>query len=124
MRCAHCGIRVDLEDNFCRQCGAVLNSHRLPTVVSRSLLPLPWTLAKGRVLQGVAALAVGTAVELMRREVVRRTAPPDPSGALAVLSSDKPAEAKRGRFPWSRVPRGEYEVTETVFQRRVRFSKR
>ncbi len=124
MRCARCGALVDVEDNFCRRCGAALNRQNLPTVVSRSFLPVPWTLARGQVLRGVAALAVGTLVEVMRREVARRAASTDPSEALDVLATGKPVEARRGRFPWSRAPRGDYEVTETVIQRSVRFFKR
>lgn len=30
---------------------------------------------------------------------------------------------KRGRFPWSWAPKGEYQVTETVIQRRVWFRR-
>ena len=121
MRCAHCGTRLDLEDNYCRNCGTALNRRELPTVVSRSLLPVPWTMARGPVVRGVVALAVGTVMELARREVSRRVISQDPSQALALLAAGKPVEAKR-RFPWSKQPpRGEYEVTETVIQRTVRF---
>jgi hypothetical protein len=124
MRCAHCGTVSDSVDSYCRRCGAALNRTGLPTVVSRSLLPVPWTLAKGPVVRGVAALLVGTMVELARREVVRRTTAPDPTQALASLMGGVPAEPKRGRFPWSKAPRGEYEIVETVVQRRVRFFRR
>lgn len=124
MRCARCAILVDPEDNYCRHCGASLNRRGLPTVVSPSLLPVPWSLARGPVARGVAALVVGTVLELVRREVERRSAVADPARALSLLSAGKPAEAGRRRFPWSRVPRGEYEVTETVVQRHVRFLKR
>lgn len=125
MRCASCGIHLDLEDNFCRRCGVALNRHDLPTVVTRSLLPVPWSVARGPVMRGVIALVVGTAVELTRREVARRVnSHDDPSRTLALLAAGKPVEAKRGRFPWSRPPKGEYEVTETVIQRTVRFFRR
>jgi hypothetical protein len=124
MRCARCGASTDSADSYCRGCGTVLNRTGLPTVVSRALLPVPWTLAKGPVVRGVAALLVGAAVELARREVVRRATPSDPIPALSSLLSGVPVEAKRGRFPWSRVPRGEYEIVETVVQRRVRFFRR
>jgi hypothetical protein len=124
MRCARCGALTDAADSYCRGCGTVLNRTGLPTVVSRSLLPVPWTLAKGPVVRSVAALLVGAAVELARREVVRRATPSDPTQALASLMSGAPIEAKRGRFPWSRAPRGEYEIVETVVQRRVRFFRR
>lgn len=122
MRCAHCAASVDPEDNFCRRCGAALNGRQLSTVFSRSLLPVPWVLARGPVLRGVVALALGTAVELVRREMARR-ASADHSRAVALLTMEKPVEARRGRFPWSRAPRGEYEVTETVVHKRIRFRR-
>jgi len=123
MRCAHCGAHFDLGDNFCRRCGISLNHRNLPTVVSRSPLPVPWEAARGTVVRGVAALLVGTLVELVRREVSRRASPPDPSRALALLAEQTPPEARRGRFPWSRAPRGEYQVTETLFQRQMRYKR-
>ena len=124
MRCAHCGAPIDGSDNFCRRCGVTLNRLNVPTVVSRSLLPVPWARARGPLVRGVAALAVGTAVGLVRREVMRRIASTDPSQALAALASGGAVGPKRGRFPWSRSPRGDYEVTETVVQRTIRFFRR
>ncbi len=124
MRCASCGTRLDPPDNFCRRCGAAVNRGDLPTVVSRSFLPVPWTMVRGPMVRGMMALAVGTAVELVRREVSRRVLSQDPSEALALLAAGKPLEARRGRFPWSKPPRGEYEVTETVIQRTARFFRR
>lgn len=124
MRCAHCGVLVDPEDNFCRRCGAALNGRGLPTFVSRSLLPVPWDVARGPVLRGAAALAVGTLLELARREVARRAPLPDPSPGLEALIAAPQPMSRRGRFPWSRAPKGEYEVTETVIQRRIRFFRR
>ncbi|MHB0869040.1 MAG: hypothetical protein ACYC66_05645 [Chloroflexota bacterium] len=125
MRCAHCGTRFDLEDNFCRRCGVALNRRDLPTVVSSSLLPIPWSMARGPVARGLVAVIVGTAVELARREVTRRVTNQDPSQALALLAAGRPAEARRsGPFPWSKPPKGEYEVTETVIQRSIRFFRK
>ncbi len=124
MRCAHCGTPFDLADNYCRKCGMTLNRRELPTVVSRSLLPVPWTVARGPVVRGVVALAVGTVMELARREVSRRVLTQDPSQAVALLAAGKPIDSKR-RFPWSKQPpKGEYEVTETVIQRTVRFFRK
>ncbi len=123
MRCGCCAAPFDPGDNYCRRCGAELDRRGLPTVVSRSLLPVPWEQARKQVIRGVAALAIGTLVEIARREAVRRASPPEPVDLIPLLSTAKPVEAKRGRFPWSRAPRGEYEVTETVIQRRVWFRR-
>lgn len=124
MRCASCGAFFDPGDNYCRRCGEHLNHHGLPVLVSRSLLPVPWSMVKGPVMRGVAALIVGTAVELVRREVARRTNHAAQSDALALLSDSNPFQAeKRGRFPWSRKPKGVYQVTETVIQRRIWFKR-
>jgi hypothetical protein len=101
-----------------------LNRRDLPTVVSRSLLPVPWAVARGPVVRGMVALAFGTAMELARRELSRRITSQDPSEALALLAAGKPIEGRR-RFPWLRQPpRGEYEVSETVIQRTVRFFRK
>lgn len=124
MRCAQCGARIGPDYSYCHECGSALRRNGLPTVVSRSILPVPWTLARGPVIRGVAALVIGTAVELARREVVRRATATDPTPALTALLTGPPVEGKAGRFPWSRAPRGEYEITETVIQRRVRFFRR
>ncbi|GEM_PF-5151205 len=120
MRCAKCGASLDPGDSFCRHCGEALGRQNLSTVVSSALLPVPWSVARGPVLRGIAALVVGTVVELARREAARRSALPSAAEALALLPQGYPLVAtKRPRFPWSKAPKGEYEVTETVIQRRV-----
>ena len=122
MRCACCGTKVDRVDNFCRHCGVALNRPDLPTIVSRCMLPVPWTLARGPLLRGVAALVLGTAVELARRGIARRAAQPNVQPVATLLNSQElVTELKRSRFPWHRVRRGNYEISETVIQRRVRF---
>lgn len=124
MRCAHCGTRFDPSDNYCRHCGMVLNRSDLPTVVSHSLLPVPWSIARGPVVRGVLALAFGTAMELARREVARRVARRGAAGLLPLPVMAKPYNGRRF-FPWlRRLPKGEYEVTETVIQRSVRFFRK
>lgn len=124
MRCARCGSRLDLADNYCRRCGIALNRVDLPTVVSRTFLPVPWQVAPGTIVRGMMALVVGTVVEMARREVARRITTQDPSRVLGLLASGKPVESRRGLFPWSRAPKGEYEVTETVIQRSTRFFRK
>lgn len=125
MRCASCGAFFDPGDNYCRHCGEQLNHGGLSMVVSRSLLPVPWSMAKGPVLRGVAALIVGTAVELVRREVVKRTSQAIESKALATLlpESNTFRTVKRGKLPWSRKIKGECQITETVIQRQIWFRR-
>ena len=123
MRCARCGTSFDSGDNYCRHCGELLNHHGLPVLVSRSLLPVPWSMAKGPVMRGVAALIVGTAVELVRRGVARRFNHVVPSEALALLPDDNPLQVAKRCLPWSRKPKGEYQVTETIIQRRIWFKR-
>ncbi len=125
MRCARCGARFDPGDNFCRRCGITLDGYGLPTVVTRSLLPVPWSAARGPLVRGAVALAVGTLAELVRREVARRVVEADPPGGPALLTAGKPAEGRRGLLPWSnKSPKGEYEVVETFVQRRLSFKKK
>lgn len=126
MRCARCGVHVETIDSYCRQCGAALNRRNLPTILSRSFLPVPWEMVRGPVKRGVAALVLGTAVELVRRGITRQIAGPEPGDALALLAQvgEPSTNGKNGRFPWSRAPKGEYEVTETVIQRTRRWVKR
>jgi hypothetical protein len=124
MRCARCGARFDTGDNYCRRCGVTVDGHGLPTVITRSLLPVPWSAARGPVIRGVVALAVGTVAELVRREVARRVVAMDPSKALALLAAGKPAEERHSLMPWSKTPKGEYELVETLVQRRLSFKKK
>jgi len=124
MHCARCGAPFDPGDNFCRRCGEPLDHNGLPTVIYRSFLPVPWTLAKGPIVRGVLALIVGTAVELLRREIAKRSSPLNPSTMPAPLYEGKILDdAKKARFPWSRVPKGDYRFTETVIQRQIWFKR-
>ena len=69
--CVGCGAAVAIGDNFCRYCGTPQRRVRLPSVV-RDLAPTAWT--PPTLWRGIAALVVGTALELLRREVTRRVA--------------------------------------------------
>src|SRR5512133_3832533 len=86
MRCARCGVHVETIDSYCRRCGAELNRRNLPTILSRSLLPVPWEMIREPVKRGVAALVLGTAVELVRRGITSQLVRPEPGDALALLA--------------------------------------
>lgn len=76
-------------------------------------------------MRGVLALAFGTAMELARREVARRVASRGSASLLPLPVMAKPYNGRRRFFPWlRRMPKGEYEVTETVIQRSVRFFRK
>ena len=123
MRCARCGSRSDESDSFCRRCGSKLSREGAPTIVSSSLLPAPWGLVRNSVGKGLVAVAAGTAVELLRRELIRRIATTAATEVLPALVPESFPSPRKGRFPWSR-PREHYEVTVTVVQRTVRLFRR
>jgi len=75
MYCSNCGEPYSARDNFCRNCGMPFHSAEVPAVGS-SLLPATWRQMKPALWQGITALAVGTALELLRREVQRRLSAP------------------------------------------------
>lgn len=124
MRCARCGTHTNTDDNFCRRCGTPLNRRGLPTIISQTLLPVPWSVARGPVIGSLAAMAAGTVVGLVRREMVRRAAASIQDGSLALLAPETLPAPRKGRFPWSRPKQDDYEVTVTVVQRRVRLFHR
>lgn len=72
MRCGRCGAHADLEDNFCRYCGATLRAQRLPIKRERTTVPSVWRRAAPAVVQGAAMLAVGVAAEWLLRSAARR----------------------------------------------------
>ena len=76
MNCPTCGMAYAVEDNFCRQCGASLPGTRLPVVIQGPVLPVPWREVRRSLVRATAALVVGTAVELIRRQVQRHASPP------------------------------------------------
>lgn len=71
MMCMGCGAAVAIGDNFCRYCGTPQRHVRLPSAV-RDLVPVAWS--PPTLWRGIAALMLGTALELLRREVTRRVA--------------------------------------------------
>ncbi|MBI2939174.1 MAG: zinc ribbon domain-containing protein [Chloroflexi bacterium] len=95
MICTHCGASTAVGDNFCRYCGTPLRIVRLPANLSQRV-PMVWQ--PTTVWRGLAAVAVGTALELLRRELVRRLEsdgqPAMPRGLGAVLT---PRPSPRGR---------------------------
>ena len=135
LRCDNCGAERARLDSYCRRCGTTLPAVdssvpafdggadfsllRLPTG-----LPIPWVPVRPKLWQGLAALAVGTALEILRREMTRRLSAAAGLPAVADPPSSRqlPALVERAQPPARPSPRGEeaVEVTEAIYVRRVR----
>lgn len=123
MLCSNCHSEYREGDTYCRSCGAELG------VPSKSLVPiqanLPAILQNPQlprsVAAGVGALALGVGLELLRRNLLSRLAPPAPhpvERSLPVLSGLKDLWQSQHERPL-KPPKG-YEVHETViYMRRV-----
>ncbi len=121
MVCPNCRAEYEIEDMYCRHCGAdlavsstslVAIKRNLPAVLSNPIIP------RG-VAAGVGAIAVGVGFELLRRSLLARLATPKGTveTALPVLNglkdlllpqNDKPLKPTKG-----------FEVQEIVYMRRV-----
>lgn len=75
MECRRCGAPYAEGDNYCRKCGADLGEPRLPALVSQPGPLQRWEPLREVVIRGAAALLVGTAIELARRQVRRHLSP-------------------------------------------------
>ncbi len=121
MKCPECQSTVTKNDVYCSQCGADLavDATGLVQVEKNNLPALLYNLPVPRgVAASVGAVAVGMGLELLRRGLIARLAPPSKSveSALPTLTGVKdllmPQNTKK-------LPKG-YEVHETVvYMRRV-----
>lgn len=111
MFCPDCGRPYDAVDNFCRFCGHPLRS-RLSLLLSPRLLPQVWRETRSNLWRGLAALAVGTTLELVRREAARRLSLPAKPWKAAARRSRKTAP------PESDGDGHSYKVEELVGYRR------
>ena len=67
MECPRCGVAVAADDNFCRKCGFILGEPRALVPAPVTVPDVDWRPVRDLVIRGATALAVGTAVELLRR---------------------------------------------------------
>lgn len=80
MRCPDCGSVYTSKDNYCRACGLRLRQSNLPALRERSL-PVLWRAIPPSIWRGAALVVASAALELLRREALRRlSAPVEPSG--------------------------------------------
>jgi predicted amidophosphoribosyltransferase len=95
--CASCDSVADGDDNFCRQCGAPLVGERLPAKVDnrRALMKPERRPVPAPVKRAVAAVAIGTAVQVGAKLAGRYMAKQAGKKAVATLKSapKKPAAA-------------------------------
>ena len=111
MNCYQCGVSNEMEDNYCRRCGAALRSARLP-VPRESYDLAPWPPLAGLATRGAVALAAGTflpwllgrlarrvlASRLSRPVGVARKQPTAPAPARKGTNGESPQEATVGEF--------------------------
>ncbi|MFQ5879187.1 MAG: zinc-ribbon domain-containing protein [Dehalococcoidia bacterium] len=116
MFCPNCEIAVDVDDSFCRRCGAPLSGAGLPVPATSAHPPVPWRNMALVLMQGAAALAVSTLAEMAVRAVVKR--------ALRwPLSLGRPSAAERVAELSTEeyfVPIETHTESQTVLVRRVR----
>ena len=120
MKCPECQSTVNKNDVYCSRCGADLAVSSTGLVpVEKNLPALLYSLPVPRgVAASVGAVAVGMGLELLRRGLLARLAPPSKSveSALPALTGRKDLLLPQNN---KKLPRG-YEVHETVvYMRRV-----
>lgn len=111
MRCPTCDYPCSATDNYCRRCGVLLSASRLP-VRRLNNLPVRWRPAPVALGSGLLALAVGTGLELLRRQVVRLLAR-SPS-RLPSIPSSKAGSQDIGKHG----DEAPYSLTETIILQR------
>jgi hypothetical protein len=123
MICPNCRNPYEVEDMYCSHCGTdlaatpstslVALTRNLPAVLSHPLVPRS-------VAAGVGAIAVGVGLELLRRNLLARLAPPKSvvDNALPALSGIKDILLSQNDKPLK--PLKGFEIQETViYMRRV-----
>jgi hypothetical protein len=113
--CKACGIGMDVDDNFCRRCGATADASALPAV-RRQALPAVWRPAVTPAMKGAAVMAAGTVGQFLLRRAV--------NGIISGGSSGRPRTFRIGR-PKERDGLADEAqiITETVMMRRVRIRR-
>jgi len=132
VRCLRCDGAHDIEDNYCRHCGAALDASRLPMVRDgRSYALAPWRETLPVAVRGAAVVAVGTLAEAVLRRLIgralRRGRSPSAEGrdggkkrrlpARRQAEKAEPVESSASAYDDDRV------VSETFLFRRVRLRR-
>ncbi len=112
MQCSGCGLKLSLDDNFCRRCGSATGIIDVPAVRGAARAPSIWQHARPVVARGVVLLAAGTVLRFAFARVVRAlvSRPGTSAGPLARFAS----------AGGNRLTRGSVEEFEMIRFRRVR----
>lgn len=110
--CPDCESSVDVDDNFCRRCGAAVTAARLPAVRPQMAATI-WQPRVPRVVKGAAVMAAGTVGQYLVRRAITNVL----TGGRA-----RPSRAIRARQDDGMVDEAQI-ITETVMMRRVRIRR-
>jgi hypothetical protein len=109
--CPECRAMLEIDDNFCRRCGATVGA-RLPAVRGQ-LSPAIWQPQVPRIVKGAAVMAAGTVGQYLMRRVITN-----------VLSGGKQRPRRSIRVKENDGMLDEAQIiTETVMMRRVRIRR-
>ncbi len=94
MHCQQCGARCAPDDIYCSRCGVPLSRSGPLVPFGARGLPVPWKQVRSGVVRGAVVLAAGTAIELLRREVMRRATPANLADMVTRLWQARPQRRK------------------------------
>jgi hypothetical protein len=113
--CKACGVPIEVDDNFCRRCGANARINALPAV-REPASPAIWRPQVSPAVKGAAVMAAGTVGQFLFRRAV--------NGLFGGARSHNPRaiQVRRPREQDGMVDEAQI-VTETVMMRRVRIRR-
>ena len=127
LRCPSCDGPHDIEDNYCRHCGASLYASRVPMLRDeQSYSPVAWRETLPVVARGAAVVAAGTLAEAILRRLIGRALRGliRPSGGQARQSARHRTEKAEVIERPEPAAGDDHVVTETFLFRRVWLRRR
>jgi hypothetical protein len=109
--CASCQASVELDDNYCRRCGA--STERSLPVVRSNMSTTVWQPAVSPVVKGAAVMAAGTVGQFLFRRAVTSLLGGGRSRKAGAITVKRP-RGNDGMVDEAQI------ITETVMLRRVR----
>jgi hypothetical protein len=121
MRCRACGTLNAIGTRYCCQCGGWLGTAANPLTVASSAA-LDWPDARTTIARGLVALVLGTALELLRRRLARRSLA-DTQLAVAPASANRAVASPAVQLVADLIdrprPGATEQVTEIFYYRQV-----